>query len=108
MKQETLYITQNSLYAKELLVLDSYGDAFDLTNYEAEMHIAKYFGSQTKYAVSVTIQDPAAEGRLRINISSDGTAMLPYGTMQYSIFLRPIDGENTILLQGQVVVIPTV
>lgn len=107
MKQETLYITKNTPFIKDLRVLDQVGNPVDLTNYTASMFIAKYFDSTTKYEVDAVIHD-ALQGIVRTSISSLATNVLPYGTMQYSIFLQETGGENTLLLQGQVVVIPTV
>jgi hypothetical protein len=107
MQQETLYITQNTPFIKDLAVKNSAGNPVNLTNYTAAMYITKYFGSSTKYSVNTTIQN-AALGLVRVSISSTATLALPYGTMQYSIFLTPTGGENNLLLQGQAIVIPTV
>lgn len=107
MKQETLYITQNTPFIKDLRVLNSAGNPINLTGYTASMFITKYFGSDTKYSVNTIIQN-AALGLVRVSISSTATLALPHGTMQYSIFLQPSGGETNLLLQGQVVIIPTV
>lgn len=107
MKQETLYVTRSTPFIKDLRVLDAAGTPVDLTDYTASMYVAKYFDSELKYSVSAVIHD-AALGLVRVSISSAATLALPTGTMQYSIFLQPLDGETNLLLQGQLVVIPTV
>jgi hypothetical protein len=107
MKQETLYITQNTPFIKDLAVKNSAGNPVNLTGYSASMFITKYFGSETKYSVNTVIQN-AALGIIRVSISSTATLALPYGTMQYSIFITPSGGENNLMLQGQAVIIPTV
>lgn len=107
MKQETLYITQGSTYIKDMIVYNAQGNRYNLTNHIATMRIAKYFGSDTKYGITVSITDPV-NGVMRISISDAGTLLLPAGAMQYSIFIKPNVGENSILLQGQAIIIPTV
>lgn len=107
MKQETLYITQGSTYLKDMVVYNSQGNRYNLTNHTATMRIAKYFGTEDKYGVNVSIVEPV-NGLMRISISDAGTLMLPAGAMQYSIFIKPNTGENSILLQGQAIIIPTV
>lgn len=106
MKQETLYITQNSPYVKDLRVSDSQGP-LDLTGYTPSMFIAKYFGSSTKYAVTATIHD-AVGGIVRLSINSAGTAQLPYGALQYTVYLLPATGDKSVILHGQVIVVPTI
>lgn len=107
MKQETLYITQGSTYLKDMIVYNSQGNRYNLNNHTATMRIAKYFGTDTKYGITVSIVEPQ-NGLMRISISDAGTAMLPSGAMQYSIFIKHNEGENTILLTGQAIIIPTV
>lgn len=107
MKQETLYITQNSPFIKNIQINGPEGTPVDLTGYTPSMFIAKYFGSDTKYAVPATILNEAS-GIVRLSINSDGTTILPYGTMQYTIYLKPNNDDKTVILHGQVVVIPTV
>lgn len=107
MKQEILYITRNTPFIKDLRVLDAAGVPVNLNNHTASMYIAKYFDSTLKYSVNAVIQN-AALGIVRVSISATATLALPTGTMHYSIFLKPTGGENNLLLQGQVIVIPTV
>lgn len=107
MKQETLYITQNSPFIKDIQVNGSDGNPVNLTGYTPSMFISKYFGSSTKYAVPATLLSPL-EGKIRVSVNSEGTAMIPYGTMQYTIYLRPADGDKTVILHGQAIIIPTV
>lgn len=107
MKQETLYITQNSPFSKDVKVFTSSGEVADLTGFSASMFISKYFGSETKYSVSSTINNPTS-GIVRISISANSTKLLPYGAMQYTIYLTPSAGDGSIILQGQAIIIPSV
>lgn len=107
MKQEPLYITQHTPFIRDLQVKDSEGNPIDLTDFTAKMYIAKYFGSETRYQVAADVLVPL-EGRLRISINSEGTGILPYGSMQYTIYLKPELSDQIIILYGPVVVIPTI
>ena len=76
--------------------------------------ISKYFGGKTKYNVSIEVVDSENEeitpesGILRISIDADDTVQMPYGTMNYSIFITPPDSDQQLWSQGQAIVIPTI
>lgn len=107
MKYETIFITQNVPFEKEVVVRDVDGIIVNLTGYTGSMNLAKHYESTTKYPVTVSVLD-AVNGVLRLYMTEANTALLPYGTMVYSLFIKPGGGENVLLLQGQAVVNPTV
>jgi hypothetical protein len=107
MRQETFYITKNSPFVQDITVKD--GDQpRDLTGYVAEMFIAKYFGSETRYSVPVVVHGAPTNGVLRISINDEGTGLLPSGIMHYTIYLQPPEDDRYVLLQGQVIIIPSI
>lgn len=71
------------------------------------MFIAKHHESETKYSVSVEITD-AVNGQLRVSLTGTSTALLPVGTLVYSIFLTPPTDDEFLLVQGECVVEPTI
>lgn len=107
MKYETIFLTQNVPFSKEVLVKDENGVIVNLTGYTGSMNLAKHYDSATKYAVTVSVLN-AAGGILLLSMTDEQTDALPYGTMVYSLFIKPSGGENVLLLQGQAVINPTV
>jgi hypothetical protein len=107
MKQETIYITQNSPFIKDIQIIGPEGTPINLTGYVPSMFVAKYFGSTLKYQVPASVINPIG-GVIRVSINSDGTAAIPFGTMQYTIYLKPTGQDKTVILHGQAVIIPTV
>jgi hypothetical protein len=107
MKQETLYIAQNSVYVRLLNVVDQDGDAVDISNADITMYISKFFGQTSAFEIDVQ-KENSLQGIIKISISAEGTKMLPAGAMVYSIFVTPNNGDSTLILQGQAIVQPTV
>ena len=108
MTNKTLYITQNSPFVQHINLSAPGGTGpLDITNYEPTMFISKYYGSKQVYQVPATIHN-GPEGIIRVSISSSNTKLLPSGTMCYSMFVKPPDGDNTIIVNGKVVVISSV
>ncbi len=107
MKYETIFISQNVPFEKEVIVRDADGLIVNLTGYTGSMNLAKHYESTTKYPVTVSVLN-ASEGILRLYMTEANTLALPYGTMVYSLFIKPDGGENVLLLQGQAIINPTV
>jgi len=108
MTNNTLYITQNSPFVQHINLSAPGGTGpLDITDYEPTMFISKYYGSEQVYQVPATIHN-GPQGIVRVSISSGNTKLLPSGTMCYSMFVKPPDNDTTLIVNGQVVVIPTV
>lgn len=107
MTHQKIYITQNSPFVQTFAVKNPDGTAMNITGFTPTMFISKYFGSEIKYNVSVTIFD-ASLGIVRASINAAGTKTLPYGTMRYTLYLTPPAGENAVILNGEAVIMPTV
>jgi hypothetical protein len=106
MKQETIYITQNTTFEKTITVLGPTNTAVDLTGNTVFFKLSKYFDSTTVITGTAAIITPAA-GTVKISLTSTETNNLPHGTMQYSVF-RTVSDVSSLVLQGQAIVIPTV
>ena len=106
MKQETIYITQNTVFEKTITVLSPSNTPIDLTGNTVSFKLSKYFDSTTVFTGTAALLVPAS-GTMKISLTSTETNDLPYGTMQYSVF-RTASGVSSIVLQGQAIVIPTV
>lgn len=106
MKQETIYITQNTTFEKTITVLSPSNTPVNLTGNTVSFKLSKYFDSTTVITGTAAILSPTA-GTITISLTSTETNNLPYGTMQYSVF-RTVSGVSSLVLQGQAIVIPTV
>jgi len=105
--QQNLYITQNAAWAQDISIANTNGASVDITDFVPVMYITKYFGSETKYNVPTTIFNGPG-GIVRASINSVGTGMLPYGVMQYTLYLTPPENDTTIVLNGQAIIVPAV
>jgi hypothetical protein len=107
MRYQNFYISQNAAFSKDIAVRNPDGTVRNLTGFTGSMNIAKHFDSVTKYPVTVAVQD-AITGILRISLTAAQTDAIPYGNMVYTLFIQPPAGENEVLMEGEVVINPTV
>ena len=107
MRYENLFITQNTLYTKEVTVLQSNGTPLNVEGYTGMMTLSKHHESATKYSAAVTMLD-APNGVVKVSMTAAQTAALPSGPLVYSLFITPPASDKLLILQGRAFVTPTV
>mgnify|MGYP003123481486 FL=1 len=103
----------NSIYTTNLLIhtgtdfvqiftLADDGGAFNLSGYSVVSKFKKNPASSTSTSFSTTITD-SVNGKIRISLTATQTAELKAGRYYYDLYLHK-DGENTRILEGDVII----
>lgn len=102
-----LYVDQGSFFRTYVTVSNTDGTALDLTNYTVASQMRKSYQSSTAYNFTSSITNPI-QGRVRIELSSEDSRLIPAGRYLYDIEVRSPSGERTRVVEGIVLVNPEI
>jgi hypothetical protein len=106
-KYRNIFIYPHSPYSQVITIKNPDQTVDDVTGYTGRMYLAKHHESATKYAVDLIIEN-AAGGMMKASLAPESTAILPVGTMMYSVFVTPPGDEERLIMQGAAVIEPTI
>lgn len=102
-----LYVDQGSDFTITLSLTDSVDDALNLTGATFLGQVRKSHGSSTVKATFTTTNDGNG-GNLTVKLTDVQTAALEAGRYVYDIIQTASDGLKTRLIEGQLIVTPSV
>lgn len=100
-----LVIDQGADFIHNIYLIDSNGDAFDITNYTANAQIRKTFTSSTYYTINVTLGGNT--GLITLSMNAASTANLTNNRYVYDLQLHA-NNVSSRILEGIVTVNPEV
>lgn len=111
---EDITIDQGADQTIQLELVDTNGDAKDLSGFSAAAQIRKSYSSSDSDAVTfaTSIPSPAADGVLNLTLTNAQTDAMKAGRYVYDVEISFVDSDaNTIIeriLEGQITVSPSV
>tara|TARA_B100000965_G_C19211792_1_gene591932 strand:- start:267 stop:602 length:336 start_codon:yes stop_codon:yes gene_type:complete len=102
-----LYVDQGSDFTITLSLTDSVDDALNLTGSSFLAQVRKSHASSTVKATFTTTNDGNG-GNLTIKLTDVQTAALESGRYVYDVMQTASDGNKTRLIEGQLIVTPSV
>ena len=102
-----LYVDQGSDFTITLSLTDSVDDALNLTGSSFLAQVRKSHASDTVKATFTTTNDGNG-GNLTIKLTDVQTAALESGRYVYDVMQTASDGIKTRLIEGQLIVTPSV
>jgi hypothetical protein len=102
-----LFVDQGSDFEITLSLTDSVDDALNLTGASFLGQVRKSHGSNTIKATFTTTNDGTG-GNLTVKLTDVQTAALESGRYVYDIIQTASDGLKTRLIEGQLIVTPSV
>lgn len=102
-----LYVDQGSFYRTYVTVSGTDGTPLDLTNFTVASQMRKSYQSSTAYNFTSSITNPV-QGRVRIELSSEESRLIPAGRYLYDVEVRSPNGERTRVVEGIVLVNPEI
>jgi len=102
-----LYVDQGSFYRTYVTVSNTDGNPLDLTNYTVASQMRKSYQSSTGYDFTSSITNPI-QGRVRIELSSEQSRLIPSGRYLYDVEVTAPSGEKTRVVEGIVLINPEI
>jgi hypothetical protein len=102
-----LYVDQGSFYRTYVTVSSTDGIPLDLTNYNVASQMRKSYQSSTGYNFTSSITNPI-QGRVRVELSSEQSRLIPAGRYLYDIEVTSPSGEKTRVVEGIVLINPEI
>ena len=102
-----LYIDQGSFFRTYVTVASTNGAALDLTGYTVASQMRKSYQSSVAYDFTASISNPI-QGRVRIELSSESSRLIPAGRYLYDLEVTAPGGEKTRVVEGIVIVNPEI
>ena len=102
-----LFIDQGTDFTVTVDVSDATGGILDLTGYSASAQIRKTYGSSTKVDFATSTGTPS-QGKVNMSLTDAQTSALESGRYVYDIIQTASDGLKTRLIEGQLIVTPSV
>jgi hypothetical protein len=102
-----LYIDQGSFFRTYVTVSAANGTPLELTNYTVASQMRKSYQSSTAYNFTSSISSPI-QGRVRIELSSEQSRVIPAGRYLYDIEVLSPSGERTRVVEGIVTITPEI
>lgn len=101
-----IVIDQGADFSATIDVVDSGGNAFDLTNYSAASQMRKNYASASP-AATFTCTDSAIAGSITISLSNSVTNSIEPGRYLYDVEITSsVDGEVIRVVEGIATVTP--
>lgn len=104
-QKANLVVDQGSEFSTTIDVLDSDGNAVDLSTYTAAGKIKKHYTSLTSVSFTTAL---SAAGILTISLSANTSDNLEAGRYVYDVELTSNTGDVTRVIEGIVTVTPSV
>lgn len=102
-----LYVDQGSFFRTYVTVSSAAGTALDLTNFTVASQMRKSYQSSTAYNFTCSITNPV-QGRVRIELSSEQSRLIPAGKYLYDVEVTAPSGEKTRVVEGIVLMNPEI
>jgi hypothetical protein len=102
-----LYVDQGSYYRTHITVSNTDGTPLDLSGYTAASQMRKSYQSSTAYNFTTSISNPS-EGRVRIELSSEQSRLIPAGKYLYDLEITATSGEKSRVVEGMVIISPEI
>jgi hypothetical protein len=102
-----LYVDQGSFFRTYVTVSNTDGAPLDLTNYTVASQMRKSYQSSTAYNFTGSITNPV-QGRVRIELSSEQSRLIPAGKYLYDLEVTAPNGEKTRVVEGIVLINPEI
>jgi len=102
-----LYVDQGAFYRTYVTVANTDGTPLDLTGFTAASQMRKSYQSSTAYNFTTSISNPS-QGRVRVELSSEQSRVIPAGKYLYDIEVRSPTGERTRVVEGIVLINPEI
>lgn len=102
-----LYVDQGSFYRTYVTVANSDGNALDLTGFTVASQMRKSYQSSTGFNFTTSISNPT-QGRVRIELSSEQSRVIPAGKYLYDVEVLSPTGERTRVVEGIVLINPEI
>lgn len=102
-----LYIDQGSFYRTFITVANTDGNVLDLTNYTVASQMRKSYQTSSAYNFTASISNPT-QGRVRIELSSEQSRVIPAGKYLYDLEVTSPTGEKTRVVEGIVLINPEI
>lgn len=106
---QDLFLNQAETFTTDLTLNDSYGSAYNLTDFTVRSYAKKsYYSTNATIIFDATVQD-ANNGVIRLSANSSTTANVSAGKLVYDVFITQTSSNNvTKVLEGQIFVSPAV
>ena len=102
-----LYIDQGSFYRTFITVSNTDGSVLDLTGYTVASQMRKSYQTSSSYNFTASISNPT-QGRVRIELSSEQSRVIPAGKYLYDLEITAPTGEKTRVVEGIVLINPEI
>ena len=102
-----LYVDQGSFFRTNVTVSSTNGTPLDLTGYTVASQMRKSYQSSTAYNFTTSISNPT-QGRVRIELSSEQSRIIPAGKYLYDLEVTSPTGEKTRVVEGIVLINPEI
>lgn len=102
-----LYVDQGAFYRTYVTVANTDGTPLDLTGFTAASQMRKSYQSSTAYNFTTSISNPI-QGRVRIELSSEQSRVIPSGKYLYDVEVTSPSGEKTRVVEGIVLINPEI
>lgn len=102
-----LYVDQGAFYRTYVTVANTDGSPLDLTGFTAASQMRKSYQSSTAFNFTTSISNPT-QGRVRVELSSDQSRVIPAGKYLYDIEVTSPTGERTRVVEGIVLINPEI
>ena len=98
-----LFVDAGANYSNIITVAATNGQALNLTGYTVASQMRKSYQSSTAYNFTTSISNPI-QGRVRIELSSEQSRLIPAGKYLYDVEVTAPTGEKTRVVEGMVLV----
>lgn len=102
-----LYIDQGSFFRTHITVANPNGFTLDLTGFTVASQLRKSYQSSTGFNFTTSISNPT-QGRVRIELSSEQSRVIPAGKYLYDLEILSPTGERTRVVEGIVLINPEI
>lgn len=102
-----LYVDQGSFYRTYVTVTSTAGTPLDLTGFTVASQMRKSYQTTTAYDFTTSISNPI-QGRVRIELSSEQSRLIPAGKYLYDLEVTSPTGEKTRVVEGIVLINPEI
>lgn len=102
-----LYVDQGAFFRTYVTVANTNGTPLDLTGFTAASQMRKSYQSTTAYNFTTSISNPT-QGRVRVELLSEQSRVIPAGKYLYDIEVTSPTGERTRVVEGIVLINPEI
>lgn len=102
-----LYVDQGSFFRTHVTVANTNGSTLDLTGFTVASQLRKSYQSSTGFNFTTSISNPT-QGRVRIELTSEQSRVIPAGKYLYDVEILAPTGERTRIVEGIVLINPEI